>query len=526
MTTATKPNKPLAALADDPAPVETPNDLLDQEYPGLSEKLGMAFDFVIKKRTYADTQGQTHRREMWIPTDLNERFFAALLTEEANKTDPAVFDQEENRWFRFDSGVGFYCPVKPEVLQEKLAVLLFDIAKKCRQMDVPVDVHPLEFKFRKTSTLAPIVTKAIGIACVKGDFWDRPPLLVPLRNGIYDLEENCMYRHSPFCHFRGVIEADYNLKAGCPRWRDFVSGALDQEDDRVLLQKIFGLLMMGKNVPQIMLLMCGKPQSGKGTIARIMSSLVGTENTGTLRTDRLNERFELGRLRHKLLIYGPDVSENFLNVAGAHLLKCITGEDPISPEYKNSNATPAAKPIPGLPVVTSNSNLRIRFEGDKDAWRRRLVVIRFENGIEEADRIVSLSETLMREEGSGILNYALEGVKMLLKDDCNVRLTERQQHVRDKLLDESESYVAFAREGIIQHDAFQLTTDQAWKGYVNFCTSKGWAPVTPQRFRTGFNQAVVDVYAITQSHDLQTSSGTCRGWYGIKLLASRRSGIP
>jgi hypothetical protein len=81
----------------------------------------------------------------------------------------------------------------------------------------------------------------------------------------------------------------------------------------------------------------------------------------------------MGRHRHKLLLYGPDVDENFLSNQGAALLKAITGEDPISPEYKNSIMVPAATPIKASVMMTANSRLRVRFQGDKPAWRRRLI---------------------------------------------------------------------------------------------------------------------------------------------------------
>jgi P4 family phage/plasmid primase-like protien len=521
----TKHHKPLAALSEQckESVAVTPNDLLDQQYPGLSEKYGAAFNFQIQQRTRI-TEGRGKMKiEVWVPTEMNERYFAALVTQEANLMDPAVFDQDENWWYRFQPRVGFYTPIRSEALHENLSATLFDLAKKCRELDAPVDVSPLEFKFRKTSVVAPIVTKAMGIAAVKGDYWERPSLMVPVQNGIYEIESETLYPHSPDFHYRGVIAAAYSPEAQCPQWTDFVNGALEHADDRVLLQKVFGLLMIGRNLAQIMVLMFGEAQSGKGTIARVMTSLVGKENTAMLRSDKLHERFELGRLRHKLLLYGPDVSQDFLNVSGAYLLKSITGEDPISPEYKNSNAVPAAQPIHGLPLVTCNSRLRIRFEGDKEAWRRRLVPIQFSKSVSQEKRINSLSEILMEREGSGILNYALQGVLLIAASDCDLALTERQRAVRDELLDESESYVAFAREGLYEHEVGQLTVNDAWRSYVEFCSARGWAPATPRAFGGGFKQAVADLYGLTQRHDIKSGLGPDqRGWYGLSLIDGRK----
>ena len=103
----------------------------------------------------------------------------------------------------------------------------------------------------------------------------------------------------------------------------------------------------------------------------------------------------MGRHRHKLLLYGPDVDEDFLSNQGAPLLKAITGEDPISPEYQNSNITPAAKPIRASIIMTANSRLRIRFQGDKGAWARRFVPSPFTDEVPENERVPGFSQMLL-----------------------------------------------------------------------------------------------------------------------------------
>lgn len=517
MTLMTNNNNPLAAIAAEPAKITTPNDWLDQEYPGLVEKHGQPFLGGFIERNLVNEKGEKEKLSIWVPTALNERFFAALITREANANTPAVFDAEEKKWFRYLEG-GCYRPILAETLYEDLRVILLGLSRKCQETSNRLDPDNLEFKFRKTSTLAPVVVSASGIAAVTSEFWERPPLMIPLHNGIYSILDARLLPHSPDFHFREVLGANYQAYVTAPRWQKLLDQALPDKDDQVLLQKLFGQLLLGKNQSQHIVLMHGEAQSGKGTIARVMVDFVGRENMATLRTDQLNGRFEMARFRHKLLLYGPDVSGNFLNEDGAYLLKSITGEDPISPEYKNSNATPRAEPIHALPVITSNSRLRIRFEGDKEAWRRRLIVFEFAQAVDQSQRVTGLSDKLLAEEGAGIFNWALEGVMLLADANLDIVLSERQAGIRDALLDESESYMAFAREAITTEKGAQLTTDQAWTEYVQFCTVRHWAPVTEYVFQRGFKQAMVDLYGITQSHSLVTGDERrSRGWRGLTL---------
>lgn len=495
-----------------------PNTELDRRFPGLSEKYCPAFKAVIVERKIG-----TEKTKVWLPIAINERFFAALLTSEGHPQSPAVFDAEQAQWYLYEQVQGVYRVVLEQVLHEKISSILTEVAAVCEKENGDnVDVTPLQFEYCKNRVLAPVTTKARGLAAVNGDFWDRPELAIPCKNGVFCLERDELVPLSPDWHFQALIDAEYHAEADCPKWEKFVARSLPN-DDRLLLQKIFGMLLVGKNIWQIMFLMTGAAGSGKGVICRVMASLVGKANTVTLRSDRLLERFEIGRLVNKALLYAPDVGENFLNVDGAHLLKSITGEDGFSPEYKHSNAVPPARPIHGLPVITANSRLRVRFEGDKEAWRRRLVFIHFDSSVPDAERVEGLSESLFRDEGSGILNWAIDGIRLMLRDNFKLILTDAQKKRRDGLLNESESYTAFAKEAVEPDEVLDLLDDDAYTSYVDFCTERGWAPVTPRVFGIGFKQAVVDLYGVTQSHSLRTALGkSARGWRRLKLVSRRK----
>lgn len=495
---------------------ETPNDYLKNLHPGLAETYGDPFNFVWKEE-------REDQPTIWTPVGLNERFFAALLIREGNEHDPAVFDQEENWWFRYHPARGCYLPIKSEVLHETLDRLLLETAKECAMPRI--NVNPLLFKFRATRSLSPIVAKASGLCAVRSDFWRRPVMTLPVRNGVLDLADKTLTPHSPDWHFRGVIAVDYIPDAACPQWMAFMSKVQSSENVD-LIQRVLAHALLGCNLAQVMTILSGEAGSGKGTIIRVVTGIIGPENVGTLRTRELDGRFEMARHRHKLLVYGADVPEDFLSNTGASMIKAMTGEDPISPEYKCSNATPAAEPLTCSVIVTANSRLRLRFQGDKEAWRRRLVLVPFDRSVPEREREAALSARLLDEEGAGILNWLLEGIQKLSADEGRIRLTDEQKRVRDGLLEQSESYVAFAREGVIRDDFDDLTSEEAYDGYVRFCSSRGWAPLTPQVFGTGFKQAVVDLYGITQSHDLIGHNGAHRrGWRGLRLHKSRKGRV-
>ena len=138
-------------------------------------------------------------------------------------------------------------------------------------------------------------------------------------------------------------------------------------------------------------------------------------------------------------------------------------------EMKNGNG---CFPVQGRfnLIITSNCRLRVRLQGDIGAWRRRMLIVRYEAPA-PAKKIPDFADVLIREEGSGILNWALEGLALLLADVDeigDVRLTERQQAIVDSLLAESDSLRVFLGERVEHTEGEALTTTELVEGYAEY----------------------------------------------------------
>src|ERR1035438_7379513 len=137
---------------------------------------------------------------------------------------------------------------------------------------------------------------------------------------------------SPRYRRRNKLAVPYQVDAQCPVFLDTLLRAALEPDDLDLLQRWCGLALIGVNLAQRLVILTGTAGGGKGTLIRVITGIIGPTNVGTLRPDWLGERFELGRLLGKSLLYGADVPDNFLNCRGASVLKALTGGDPNRPE--------------------------------------------------------------------------------------------------------------------------------------------------------------------------------------------------
>jgi len=296
-----------------------PSDWLAARFPGLAEKHGPALQ---EKCQVKDNE------PLLRVLDLNESFLAATLGAGGSPNHPAVFSAVENKWFQYEEQRGIYAEVRQQLLEERLSALLLECAVACKNSSV--DTSALEFKLRGTRRTSQVLRRASGLLAVNDSFWRRHDLMIPCANGILDLEQQELVPFSPKYHFRGTLGVDFRDDAECPQWDALLARALPQ-DDIELLKRWFGMLLLGRNMAQKLLMLIGTPQSGKGVICRMATALVGADNVGTLRTAQLAGRFEIARHQHKMLLYGADVKAQFLSEEGAHILKAITGR-PLFPE--------------------------------------------------------------------------------------------------------------------------------------------------------------------------------------------------
>src|SRR5690606_19784052 len=130
----------------------------------------------------------------------------------------------------------------------------------------------------------------------------------------------------------------------------------------------------------------------------------GLDNTANLRTNMLDNRFELAGYAGRTLLAAKDVRGDFLQHAGAAQLKALTGSDSLEAESKFSNERCRLRGDYGI-LITANSRLRVRLDGDESAWRRRLLLVEF--ATPPKTRIPDFAREILKEEGPGVLNWAI-----------------------------------------------------------------------------------------------------------------------
>jgi P4 family phage/plasmid primase-like protien len=446
--------------------------------------------------------------------DLNEDFLAATLGVNGTPDAPTVFVPTEDKFYQYSPTDGIFVPRREPVLQADLSKLLLESARDCGDV---CDTKAMAFRFRDSASLSSVIKRARGVLEIPNDYFaTNLTEFIPCANGMLHLEDRVLLPFSPDYRRRNKLAVSYDPKTECPLFLNTLMRQALNETDIDLVQRWCGLALIGENIAQKMLILTGTAGGGKGTFIRVLSGVIGDANLGSLRTQLLGERFELGRFLGKTLLYGADVREDFLNQRGASVLKSLTGADPVTLEFKNSNETPVVLCRFNV-VVTCNSRLTVHLEGDSEAWRRRLVVVEY-NKPKPQHVIADLDKKILKEEGSGVLNWMLDGLDKLRADGWQLQVDDHHQTHVDNLLLESDGHAVFLRECLVHDENGQLTAPDCYAAYVNFCTQRGWNALTKNKFSSVIADEVVRQFGLTQRHDvLDATRKTQRGWKGLAL---------
>jgi putative DNA primase/helicase len=465
---------------------------------GISEKRMEELRRLYGEPYYTDGEGN--------PCALNETFWAGLFASE----NILLWEPSERAFYCYRAKIGIYEEESSDAIKRRISDRLLEAS---RQMNC----FWLQ-KQRSDHRLNAIVAHLRGILERRGAFLHKERR-IHLPNGVLSFENGGeLLPFNPEFLSRNRSPIAFDEQAGCERFlNELVYPAVDAEDV-VLLQKYGGLCLFGMNLIQRLLILDGEAARGKTQIANVYQAIVGRENVTQLRTRFLGDRFESFRFLKKTLLIGVDVEPDFLSTRGASVLKGLVGGDWFDAEQKGGTG---CFPIQGTfcALITSNSRLRVRLTGDVGAWRRRLLIVRYELPPPKK-KIPDFGALLVREEGSGILNWLIAGLAMLLKDvdeTGDIVLTDRQNGIVDSLLDESDSLRLFLRDRVEKAEGADISVSEIVEAYAAFCPEKGWRPLPITEVQHSLEGLMLELFQVVKSHSLKRDGKAARGFFGVDL---------
>jgi P4 family phage/plasmid primase-like protien len=458
------------------------------------------------KDDLADTAGPPYEVSDNGSIKLNHMFWVRRYMAEHT----IVFDSALNDFYEYNATTGVWEKQTEDTIKRRF---MDDLEETARAGNLK-GLH-----FKLSEGLGVSLAGLLRTMTEKHDVFSKRPQAIHVKNGMLCREGDdlVLKGFAPEFYSRNVCPYEYDDRAECPRFKAELLGSALENDDILLMQKWAGACLLGRNEAQRFLLLLGTPNGGKSTFMDLLEKVIGIQNVGQLRTEHLGKQFELFGFVGKTLLSGKDVSSDFLLQKSAHVIKALVGHDLLSAEKKGHS-----EPVPlrgDFNIgITCNADLNVRLEGDLGAWRRRMMIVRYDKQ-PPARRITDFADKLLAEEGPGILRWMVEGAILLLDDIEAIgdyRITQGQRSRVEGLLAQSDSVRHFVAGCVVAENGSSVTVQDLRRSYLEYCEANGWIPMPAAEVSRQLPEAMLETHRSRQRHDVGTN-GTNRGYVGFRV---------
>ncbi len=435
---------------------------------------------------------------------------AAIAANAAAKFSIA-FRAYDGRFYQWNAAEGLWLSIPRRSLRTLLSRFLKSVVDEAKQPALMAKATP--------AFLNGVIQMMEGIVEF-GEPASTDTPVVPLQNGVLDVsgETPVLRNYQAEDWFTVKSPCGYDPNAKCDRFiTELLEPALGSKDAVSLLQRDLGRMLVVGNFAQVVSILVGLGGSGKSVLIAILEQIIGVIMFAYLRSSELMGRFETHGFLGKSILVGKDVSPDYLSNHGAGVIKSLTGADRIQAEQKFGGKHDLRGTF--YVIITTNSRLKVKVQNDLPAWRRRLVVHEFSRKAPEK-RIPNFDQVLLDEEGSGILNWLIDGYlahRQELLEHGTLKLTAEQQQRVDDWLQESDALRAFAT-GSIRAGVGTITVEEVWNAFRSFARKRQWRLPRPQRFQEDFPEVMFELFGVERDNHIRRQGSEVRGYKGVQFI--------
>jgi len=290
------------------------------------------------------------------------------------------------------------------------------------------------------------------------------PFLLNVKNGMLDLRAFSLLPHDSAYRSTVQLQLTYDPEATCPNIIRFLHEVL-YEGDIPAVQELLGYVLWCDYPAAKAWMLVGTGGNGKSTFISLIKAMLGLENvTSRGLVDLERNRFATADLYGKFANLYADLEDVALRTTGK--FKMLTGRDPVTAEFKHKNGFPFLN----FAKLIFSCNKIPESVDDTDAFFRRWEIISFPNQFvgEREDRDLPAKLT-MPEELSGLLNFALEGLKRLQANGWQFSNTKTTDEVRVEYTRKSSPVQAFLMDCCKPDSEGRVAKSEVFSKFSEYC---------------------------------------------------------
>lgn len=314
------------------------------------------------------------------------------------------------------------------------------------------------------------------------------PHVLCLKNGLYDVSRGVLLDHSREYVSSGITLFDYVEGAECPVFmkfiRDSLCSACTEIEDEKQRAKQEALIFKGVAMclglaiapdgykTRKILLFTGESGAGKSLLLKVFRWLVGDSYCFSLTKNEISKenRFALAPMPGKKLCIMDDYNLGSMTQSEITFFNGLTGGLAMPIEFKGGQKIDYLGTV--LPIITTNYTPE--FGIDKGgAFVKRLVLFECARGQDSQDD--AELATKLYGEMSGILNFALKGLKAVLKGEAvpvAAHNADKKESISTEMRDTVEAFVEDTYE--IMPDSLEAVySSDFYNDFVDYATRSG-----------------------------------------------------
>jgi len=388
---------------------------------------------------------------------------SATQAQQAAQKHKPTDDELRDRWHRQYSGVVYgmgdwrkynngMWPVVEDAIVEQQMMRVLENAKG-------EGIRPTANLLRSVMTLAQV--KVFQPA----EVWDADPDLLVCTNGMLHIPSRTLRKHDPDAYQTSGVPYAYDPQAGCPAFLN----ALTRLPYRVVqfLQEFAGYCLTTDTSYEIAVWFLGIPGSGKSTIIEGFNAMLG-DRAGVLSLKQVSQsRFGLSNLDGKTLIYAFESPALYLETTD--MLNAIVSGEAIPVERKYRDPVTV---IPRAKILWAMNKLpRVGDAGD--GIFRRVQIVRFDP-LPQTSKDPTLKDVI-RAEGPGILNWALDGLAKLRKR-ARFEIPSEIRDATAEFQEGNDPEAAFVEECCDLGKSYKVQSSILYRAYKTWCFDNGHKP--------------------------------------------------
>ncbi len=345
---------------------------------------------------------------------------------------------------------------------------------------------------------------------------DADPMLIGIVGGTLNLNDNQFLSARREDYITKRANVKFIPEAQCPKWLTFLEEILAADQTLITyMQQIVGYCMTGDTSEQCLFVFHGHGANGKSVFLNVIQRMLGDYAMDTppetlMETKRSNgAKNDIARLRGARFVSSSEPNDGCVFAEG--VVKQLTGQDKVTCRFLYKEYF---EYIPQFKIVLITNHKPI-IKGDDHAIWRRVKLIPFEVTIPPEKQVKNLANNLIEEELPGILNWALEGLRLwrekgFVPPEAVEKATQEYRTEMDILGD-------WLNEHCIVAPALGfISTGDLYDSYKKFCYKENVNALNRRAFGRKLSE---------RGFKPKKGTGGIRGFQGIRLKGSRRPPI-